>query len=141
MTIPVLTPQDRQVFADARGGRPRTLAAVPDAPHAAFRAALRAHRARRRWSQERLALEAEIDHSLISRLEAGQRNPTPDAIGKLATGLALDPAATEALYLAAGLLPPTIAAEEWRAAVAYLRETTPGEREAALALVRAARRL
>lgn len=52
-----------------------------------FRGLLKRHREARRWSQERLAAEADMDHSLVSRLESGQRCPTRDAIGKLAAVL------------------------------------------------------
>ncbi len=36
-----------------------------------FRALLKRHREGRRWSQERLATESEMDHSTVSRLETG----------------------------------------------------------------------
>lgn len=73
-----------------------------------FRAILRAHRARRGWSQERLAAEAAMDHSLVSRLEGGQRAPTRDAIGKLARALSLTDAQRDRLYLAAGYISPDL---------------------------------
>lgn len=72
---------------------------------ATFRDLLRRHRDARRWSQERLASESEIDHSLVSRLESGQRNPTQEAIAKLAIGLELTEAQHDALLAAAGFLP------------------------------------
>jgi transcriptional regulator with XRE-family HTH domain len=70
-----------------------------------FRGLLKRHREARRWSQERLAAEAEMDHSLVSRLESGQRSPTRDAIGKLARGLELAPEQKDHLLIAAGFFP------------------------------------
>lgn len=70
-----------------------------------FRGLLKRHREARRWSQERLAAEAEMDHSLVSRLESGQRSPTRDAIGKLARGLDLAPEQKDRLLIAAGFFP------------------------------------
>ncbi len=55
-----------------------------------FRALLRRYRDRRRWSQERLADESEMDHSLVSRLETGGREPTRGSIAKLCAGLTPD---------------------------------------------------
>lgn len=138
MATPVVTEAERSLFrAELAAKRPQ-----PDADPALaeFRALVKAHRDARRWSQERLAAEAEMDHSLVSRLESGQRAPTREAIGKLARGLELDRERTEALHLAAGLLPGTIDAGELRAAVALLREATPAELAAARALIDAARR-
>ena len=70
-----------------------------------FRALVKRHREARHWSQERLAAEAAMDHSLISRLESGQRSPTRDAIDKLARGLALQPEQKDRLLIAAGFFP------------------------------------
>ena len=70
-----------------------------------FRSLLKRHREARRWSQERLAAEAEMDHSLVSRLESGQRSPTRDAIGKLARGLELAPEQKDRMLIAAGFFP------------------------------------
>ena len=70
-----------------------------------FRALLKRHREARRWSQERLAAEAEMDHSLVSRLESGQRSATREAIGKLARGLELSPEEKDRLLIAAGYFP------------------------------------
>ena len=70
-----------------------------------FRGLLKRHREARRWSQERLAAEAEMDHSLVSRLESGQRSPTRDAIGKLTRGLELAPEQKDRLLIAAGFFP------------------------------------
>lgn len=76
---------------------------------ALFRALVKHHREARRWSQERLALEAEADHSLVSRLESGQRRPTRENAGKLAAGLELSAAQAETLMLAAGFVPSGLA--------------------------------
>ena len=70
-----------------------------------FRALLKRHREARRWSQERLASESEMDHSLVSRLESGQRSPTREAIGKLARGLDLPSEQKDRLLIAAGFFP------------------------------------
>jgi transcriptional regulator with XRE-family HTH domain len=70
-----------------------------------FRGLLKRHREARRWSQERLAAEADMDHSLVSRLESGQRSPTREAIGKLARGLDLPPEDKDRLLIAAGFFP------------------------------------
>jgi len=70
-----------------------------------FRGLLKRHREARRWSQERLAAEAEMDHSLVSRLESGQRSATREAIGKLARGLDLVPEDKDRLLIAAGFFP------------------------------------
>jgi transcriptional regulator with XRE-family HTH domain len=70
-----------------------------------FRALLKRHREGRRWSQERLAAEADMDHSLVSRLESGQRSATREAITKLAYGLALSPEDKDRMLIAAGFFP------------------------------------
>ena len=71
-----------------------------------FREALTRLRTARKWSIARLGLEAGIDHSLISRLESGQRPPTREAIAKIAPVVAPDDARARALlYIAAGFLP------------------------------------
>jgi len=70
-----------------------------------FRALLKRHREARRWSQERLASESEMDHSLVSRLESGQRSPTREAISKLARGLDLPSEQKDRLLIAAGFFP------------------------------------
>jgi transcriptional regulator with XRE-family HTH domain len=97
-----------------------------------FRALLRRYRDRRRWSQERCALECEMDHSLVSRLESGQRTPTRDSLAKLCAGLGLLPAETDALLLAAGYrphCPESVIADE--PAVADLYRLLKDERLAA----------
>ncbi len=75
-----------------------------------FQARLKAHRDARRWSQLRAAVEAEIDHSLISRLESGQRLPNRDNIGRIVTGFGLTPAQHDELLVLAGFLPDDRAA-------------------------------
>src|SRR5918998_689743 len=95
-----------------------------------FRALLKRHREARRWSQERLASESEMDHSLVSRLESGQRSPTREAIGKLARGLDLPTEQKDRLLIAAGFFPeqvenvlieePTV-----RAIYTFLRDDEP----------------
>ncbi len=46
-----------------------------------------------------------MDHSLVSRLESGQRSATREAIGKLARGLDLAPEDKDRLLIAAGFFP------------------------------------
>ncbi len=75
---------------------------------AEFRRLLKQHREARRWSQERLAHEAEMDHSLVSRLESGQRSPTREAVGKLARGLDLPAEQKDQLLIAAGYFPEQV---------------------------------
>jgi transcriptional regulator with XRE-family HTH domain len=71
----------------------------------AFRTLLRNHRNAQRWSQERLAYEAEMDHSLVSRLESGQRAPTREAVEKLVTGMKLSEFDKDQLLIHAGFFP------------------------------------
>ena len=73
-----------------------------------FRRLLKQHREARRWSQERLAHEAEMDHSLVSRLESGQRSPTREAVTKLARGLELAAEQKDQLLIAAGYFPERV---------------------------------
>jgi transcriptional regulator with XRE-family HTH domain len=89
----------------------------------------------------RAAAESDMDHSLISRLLAGSREPTREAIRKLATGLELAAPSRDGLLMAAGYLPDGIDAGELRRAVALIREATPAELAAARALIDAARRV
>lgn len=141
MATPMLTVAGGALFAGARRpGRPATLDGAAERL-AAFRGLLKRHRDARRWSQERLAAEAEMDHSLVSRIESGQRHPTRDALGKLATGLELDRGRTEDLLLSAGYLPDTIDAGELRRALDLLREVSGAELLAARQLIDAARRV
>lgn len=70
-----------------------------------FRALLKRHRERWRWSQERCAAESALDHSLVSRLEGGQRAPTRESCLKLAAGLRLTDGERDALLISAGYAP------------------------------------
>lgn len=108
-------------------------------PSCAFRALLRRHRDARRWSQERLASECEMDHSLMSRLESGDRAPTRESLAKLCAGLGLAGAEAEGLWLAAGLLPPSLDAGKLVAALALVRDASATEIAAARRLIAAAR--
>lgn len=94
---------------------------------AAFRRLLKGHRGARRWSQDRLAEEAEMDHSLVSRLEGGSRTPTPEAVAKLCGGLGLGRADADDLWLAAGLLPPGLDEGTLREAVGLARALSAAE--------------
>ena len=71
--------------------------------------AIRAYRLARGWSQERLAAECEIDHSLMSRVETGARTATPATVAALIVGLELADDEGARLYLLAGLAPPPLA--------------------------------
>lgn len=53
-----------------------------------------------------LADRAGYDHSYVSRLEAGKREPSRRAVADLAAALGLDDATAAELYAAAGYLPP-----------------------------------
>ena len=46
----------------------------------------------KRMTQEALALEAEMKRSYLSELEAGKRNPSVRALGRLAMALGIDAA-------------------------------------------------
>lgn len=74
-----------------------------------FRELLKRYRSGRRWSQEHTAAECDMDHSLVSRIEGGQRNPTRDAIGKFSTGLGLSEAQRDELLMLAGYAPDSAA--------------------------------
>ncbi|HET8626925.1 MAG TPA: helix-turn-helix transcriptional regulator [Thermomicrobiales bacterium] len=80
-------------------------AATPAHGGEEFRLLLKRWREARRWSQERLAERAAMDHSLVSRLESGQRSPTRDAVEKLARGLELGAEQKDRLLIAAGYFP------------------------------------
>lgn len=115
---------------------------------AAFRALLKRLREARRWSQERLALEAECHTSLVSRVEGGSRGVTRELVAKLVAGLALGEGERDALFVAAGYLPPGLARAGGGAAQALalwraLGEDglTAGARAEVAALVGAALRL
>lgn len=90
-------------IAELTAQRRRLAALTPREP---FAAALAAARRRARVSQEALGFDSGLDHSLISRLERGERQPTRRAVARLAAGLGLDDDARDALYVAAGYLPP-----------------------------------
>lgn len=75
---------------------------------AEFRGLLRRQREAQRLSQEELGKRASLSFSMISRLESGERDPMPETIGKLATGLALPDDLADRFYLSAGYLPPAL---------------------------------
>lgn len=94
----------------------------PPDRHADFRRLLRASRHVRGWSMERLATEAGIDHSLISRIESGARNPTRDTIARLARALDLDDDSAAEFSLAAGFVPDGIDRDTLRRALDLARD-------------------
>lgn len=95
----------RDVVVEAASGTPTRSPESAARSSEEFRGLLRRFRDARRWSQEHLAAQAEMDHSLVSRLESGQRSPTREAIGKLARGLELPPEQKDRLLIAAGFFP------------------------------------
>lgn len=121
MTVPVLTPEEVARFRaeEAASRTPGRYVPAPP-PHrpnpdadpalAGFRAAIRGHRERLRWSQEDCAARCGFDHSLLSKYETGHRPPTRAGIGKLATGMRLTPAQRDALLVAADFKPDNPAA-------------------------------
>lgn len=106
-----------------------------------FRSTLKRHREARRWSQERLALECAMDHSLVSRIESGQRGVTREAVAKLCAGLELPGAERDRLYLLAGYLPLDISADEMWAALTLVRNASETAISSAFALIAEARRM
>lgn len=70
-----------------------------------FAEALAAARGARGLSQSRLADAAGFDHSYISRLEAGKREPSRETVMALAAVLRLSPAEIDGLLVAAGYRP------------------------------------
>ena len=70
-----------------------------------FAATLAALRRGRDLSQYDLARVADYDHSYISRLESGDRDPLRDTVDALAAALALTPAERVVLHVAAGFIP------------------------------------
>ena len=66
---------------------------------------LRHYRKRLGVSQERAAELADLDHSLVSRLESGRRTLTAFSLDAIARGWQLTPAERDKLALAAGLAP------------------------------------
>lgn len=71
---------------------------------ATFGPTLRRLREDRTLSQSKLAERAGFDHSIISRWEAGTRDPTRDAVMRLAAALALSDVERDALLESAGFL-------------------------------------
>lgn len=71
-----------------------------------FPATLASFRTARDWSQRQLADEAGYDHSYISRLEAGSREPSNFTVAVLAGVLGLGRAENDLLHISAGYLPP-----------------------------------
>ncbi len=70
----------------------------------AFGRALRFAREQRAMSQSKLALAAGFDHSYVSRLESGSRQPTRDSVLTLSQVLKLDAGEEEELLHAAGFI-------------------------------------
>lgn len=75
-------------------------------PPTDFATTLRHLRRKRKLTKYRLARRANLSPGTITRLEAGQRNPSRRTLAKLTLALNLNPAETQQLYNAAGYLPP-----------------------------------
>lgn len=73
-------------------------------PRQSFGAVLREIRTAHRLSQERLAGLAGIDHGFVSKIESGQRFPSPDTLSDLARSLRLTPEERQRLYDAHGTI-------------------------------------
>lgn len=69
-----------------------------------FGLTLRRLREDRGLSQSKLAARAGFDHSYVSRLEGGDRQPTRGAVNDLVAALACTEAEQDALLLAAGFV-------------------------------------
>lgn len=106
-----------------------------DHPRPEFRALLRAYRDARGWSQEYLALEANIDHSLISRIEGGQRVPTAYSIGRFCEAFELGQQQADEFWLAGGLVPPGTPHVTLARLMAVVRSNGEGAVRVALQLV------
>ena len=74
-------------------------------PPTPFGRALRRWREAARMPQAVCAERAGYNHSYVTRLEAGDRHPTPEAVGRLARALGADAAVADELMMAAGYLP------------------------------------
>lgn len=74
-------------------------------PAETFAAVLAELRTARGWSQGKLGIEAEIDHSYVSRIERGERMPHRPAVLALAEALEATERDTDRLLVAAGFLP------------------------------------
>ncbi len=68
-------------------------------------ALLKTLREKRGVSQNKLAEQADFDHSYVSRLESGERMPTREAVHRLADALSLEEPQRDLLLAAAGFLP------------------------------------
>ena len=66
---------------------------------------LREMRTARRVSQSRLGVLSGYDHTHMSRIESGERRPTREALGKIATALRLGDAERDELLIAFGFRP------------------------------------
>lgn len=86
-----------------------------------------------------LAEWAGMDHSLVSRLESGERNPTRDSLPPLCNALRLMPREVEALYLGAGFVPPGVDTATLAALIEIVRGHDSKTLTAALALVHEAK--
>jgi transcriptional regulator with XRE-family HTH domain len=82
---------------------------MADAKTNEFGAFLKRLREARGVSQSRLAEWAGFDHSYVSRLESGARQPTREAVDRLGEALGLEQVELDAMLAAAGFLPRDVA--------------------------------
>ena len=63
-------------------------------------------RKQHKWSQAKLAAEAGVDSSYVSRIEEGSREPSRDTVGMFCRVLELAAKDVNRLFVAAGYVPP-----------------------------------
>ena len=93
-------------------GSNRASGSIPLTTGTQFPHALREFRLRMRVSQNHLARAAGFDHSYLSRLEIGDRNPTCETVHSLARAMQLSDTDTDALLVAAGFFPTDLVVAE-----------------------------
>jgi transcriptional regulator with XRE-family HTH domain len=100
------------------------MAALPGTPAgaAAFGAALRSWRLRKRCSQLELALAAGVSQRHLSYLETGRARPGPATVLRLAEALDLPLGAVDELLLAAGYAPRSPSRRAGAASAAFVSE-------------------
>jgi len=81
---------------------------------------VRSEREKKNWSQAELARESGLYRSLINNIEGGVSESAPKTLKALAHGLKLDP---EIVFRAAGILPPTVEADQTLTQIAHLYNT------------------
>lgn len=104
-----------------------------------FSATLKGFRAERRLSQSKLAEHADFDHSYVSRLESGARQPSREAVMYLALALDLTPAEEAMLLTSAGFTAGDVVDADLEPIAVLLRcgpmAANPDKRKRAIALI------